>query len=418
MRMIEMAMVFGMGFLAACLLGIVIINAVWRRAVRRTTRQIEAVLPMSLSGIKADRDQLRAQFAAAARKLEMSVEQMKQRLGEQLIDISKKNEQVRLLLNQLKERAQMQEKLESERDTLQTQLIATQTSLSEAKRSLHLTQSQVEQAQLDLSARDKNLIDLQESAQTRAQIMEQMQTHTSQHEQKIEELTRQITTLESDLLHRQQALMNTQTALTEQRALTASFTAKLDAGEQTTHSLAEEVGRLQMKVQEQAALITGQLTAATQATERFEAALSERNTQEAALLQHAAESETRAAALLNETEILRHERTSLQTQLTAALAEKTTLQDGISLLEKAAHAGWEKDQLETALLRERITDLAADITAMTLVLEGEQSPLRKMLIEAEQAAAAAPSAHDPRRLSLAERIRLLAEKADATSLVK
>ena len=75
--MIEPVMYVAIGFLVACMLIIGIIPVVHARAVRLTTRRLEAVTPMSMAEIQADKDQLRAEFAMSTRRLEMSVDQMK-----------------------------------------------------------------------------------------------------------------------------------------------------------------------------------------------------------------------------------------------------------------------------------------------------------------------------------------------------
>src|SRR6185295_10594554 len=100
--MIEMAMFFGLGFFTACLATVFVANAVWRRAVRLTTKRVQAAMPISLTEIKADRDQLRADFAMSTRKLEISVEDLKQKMQGQVTEIAKKNEQIHVLLLEVK----------------------------------------------------------------------------------------------------------------------------------------------------------------------------------------------------------------------------------------------------------------------------------------------------------------------------
>src|SRR6266568_3006506 len=72
--MIEPIMFVGIGFLVAGLLVIGVIPLVHARAVRLTMRRLEALTPLSMAEIQADKDQLRAEFAMSTRRLEMSVE--------------------------------------------------------------------------------------------------------------------------------------------------------------------------------------------------------------------------------------------------------------------------------------------------------------------------------------------------------
>src|SRR6266436_2141107 len=92
--MIEPIMFFGLGFLAASLLGLIIVPFVHGRAVRLTVRRLEASTPMSMAEIQADKDQLRAEFAMSTRRLEMSVEQLKAKTTNQLAEIGKKSDAI------------------------------------------------------------------------------------------------------------------------------------------------------------------------------------------------------------------------------------------------------------------------------------------------------------------------------------
>ena len=102
--MIEPIMFIGIGFLVAGLLVIGVIPLVHARAVRLTMRRLEAVTPMSMAEIQADKDQLRAEFAMSTRRLEMSVEQMKAKTTSQLAEIGKKSEAIGRLKLELGEK--------------------------------------------------------------------------------------------------------------------------------------------------------------------------------------------------------------------------------------------------------------------------------------------------------------------------
>ncbi|WP_375452802.1 hypothetical protein [uncultured Devosia sp.] len=95
--LIENIMYFALGLLAAGLLALIIMPAVWRRAVRLTKRRIEAATPITMAEFRADKDQLRAQFALSTRRLEMSVETLRTRLAEQLSDADRKRTELGVL---------------------------------------------------------------------------------------------------------------------------------------------------------------------------------------------------------------------------------------------------------------------------------------------------------------------------------
>src|SRR5947207_13672216 len=85
-------MFFALGFLAASLVALILLSAVWHRAVRLTTKRIEGAIPVSMAEIQADKDQLRAEFAMSTRRMETSVEQLKLKTTEQFAEIGRKNE--------------------------------------------------------------------------------------------------------------------------------------------------------------------------------------------------------------------------------------------------------------------------------------------------------------------------------------
>src|ERR1041384_5471820 len=102
--MIEPIMFVGIGFLVAGLLIIGIIPLVHARAVRLTMRRIEALTPLSMAEIQADKDQLRAEFAMSTRRLEMNVEQLKAKSTNQLTELGKKSEAIAKLKLELGEK--------------------------------------------------------------------------------------------------------------------------------------------------------------------------------------------------------------------------------------------------------------------------------------------------------------------------
>src|ERR1700685_1973677 len=102
--MIEMIMYFGIGFLAAALIALLFFPLVHNRAVRLTMRRLEGATPRTIAEIRADKDQLRAEFAMATRRLEMNVEQMKAKTTAQLAELGKKTEAINHLKKELGEK--------------------------------------------------------------------------------------------------------------------------------------------------------------------------------------------------------------------------------------------------------------------------------------------------------------------------
>ena len=115
--MIESSMYFGIALLFGALIGLVLIPLVHARAVRLTTRRLEAVLPESMAEVQAEKDLLRAEFAMSTRRLEMTVEQLVNKTTSQVVELSKKDD----IINRLKVERDAQE---IEIITLKTQVDA------------------------------------------------------------------------------------------------------------------------------------------------------------------------------------------------------------------------------------------------------------------------------------------------------
>src|SRR5712672_1645529 len=128
--MIEPIMFVGIGFLVAGLLVIGVIPLVHSRAVRLTMRRLEALTPLSMADIQADKDQLRAEFAMSTRRLEMSVEQMKAKTTGQLAEIGKKSEAVGRLKLELGEKTAALFELESREQQLAEDLVIAEEELA------------------------------------------------------------------------------------------------------------------------------------------------------------------------------------------------------------------------------------------------------------------------------------------------
>ena len=92
--MIESAMYFSMGFFLASLGALAVVSLVHGRAVRLTTRRLEAKIPLSMAEILADKDLLRAEFATSTRRLETSIEQLRAESASQLAELGRKSDAV------------------------------------------------------------------------------------------------------------------------------------------------------------------------------------------------------------------------------------------------------------------------------------------------------------------------------------
>ena len=135
--MIEPIMYFGIGFLVAALIGLVVIPLIHARAVRLTMHRLEAATPLSMAEIQADKDQLRAEFAMSTRRLELSVEQLKNKTTSQLAEIGKKGDSINKLKVELGEKSATIFALEARDKALRDQLRATEEEIAAKTSAMH-----------------------------------------------------------------------------------------------------------------------------------------------------------------------------------------------------------------------------------------------------------------------------------------
>ena len=121
--MIENIMYFALGVLAAGLIALILLPAVWKRAVRLTKRRIEAATPITLAEFRADKDQLRAEFALQTRRLEMNVEALRKRLAEQLSEVNQKRTDLGALKSERENHLAVVQELEAREVDLRARIL-------------------------------------------------------------------------------------------------------------------------------------------------------------------------------------------------------------------------------------------------------------------------------------------------------
>jgi DNA repair exonuclease SbcCD ATPase subunit len=377
--MIEMVMFFGLGFFTACLATIFVANAVWRRAVRLTTKRVQSSMPISLSEIKADRDQLRADFAMSTRKLELSVDELKQKMQGQVTEIAKKNEQIRLLLLEAKTKSDTVRDLEQREQNQRFELLKSESELGDTTRRLRETEGKLSLAQNALAERDKALSQSQSLADERRVALSALNTQISQLQQDISHLQRQRDALEVDHATKHDALARTERALADQRAAGKSMGTKLEALDGTVQAQAKEIGQLEAKISEITAQLRAQMAENERTSNKAQNLLAERNKIDEELARRTATAELRLNSFMDDKERISSERASLEGQLNAAREERKRLAEKLKQLETGAHDNWEKERSDNALLRERINDIASEITSLGGAISGDEDSIRKTL---------------------------------------
>ncbi len=420
--MIEQILFFALGFFSAGLLTLFISHAVWRRAVRLTTKRVQAALPVSLAEIKADRDQLRAEFAMAARKLEVSVEQLKTRGHLQLVDITRKNDQLRLVLDEVKKRSDTILAMEERERRLRDECLAAETAYGETSRTLKSAEEKLAIAQGKLNEREREANEAQSLAHSRQVEIAALQANLAHFEAVVSDTQRSLSDSTAAFVSKQELLDQAKADLDAALAYRADMEAKIGASITEVQDQSARLGLAQLNLSEDSDGLRTLVEEAKRLAGRVHELMSERDTLDRELSQRLGEAETRYASLARDFETFRGEKAALEVRLGAVQAEREELADHLRLLESGAQNNWERERMENAMLRERMNDLAAEIAALSVTLEGDASPIRKIIAAAHadlqsEAINRLPEAGEPDghpSASLAERIRILQARA-ATS---
>jgi hypothetical protein len=339
--LVENIMYFALGALVASLLGLIIMPAVWQRAVRLTKKRIEAATPITMAEFRADKDQLRAEFALSTRRLEMTVEALRRRLADQLRDMNRRKTELGGMKGERDNHLQIVRELEEREGELR-------------RRVLELEKEGADLAQ-KLRMRDREYADkvnqLEEARETirgsapRTFPVDGL-TLSGDYNRDVEEL---VGALETE--RKRAGFLETQNR---------SLIGQLESSDRRSADASAAAAELR------ASLARKEDTADTANRELIEA--------EARI----ADAEQRVTEILAETTQLVESGERERGQL---LAEKLTMEEELEALrqkvqtvESTIMADWDSDRIEQSHLREKLNDIATDVSRIVYALEGNGIP--------------------------------------------
>src|SRR6266436_2792144 len=377
--MIEPIMYLAIGFLVSMLCGLMIVPLVHNRAVRLTTRRLEAATPLSMAEIQADKDQLRAEFAMSARRLEMNVEQLRNRTTSQLAELGKKTDAINRMKIELGEKNATIFALEAREKAVKEQLRATEEEFAAKTDALRSAEQALGDRQSELAKMNTDLNDRSTVAESRQVELVAVRAH-------IEELRSRVGDAERDFAA-------TQSRLTQERGESEAATRELLEARSRVEDLSQRVTDLdrQLIVQiKEAEMLGNRVTDLEGRLATQGKLLAERDFENNQLRQANQAAERGVKELreeLNQTnsgrwptlEKLKAEKAAAEEQLRAARDERAKLQRDMHAIQQQAESSWATERMENALLRERINDIAAEVAKLAMQLEGPNSPIEAML---------------------------------------
>src|SRR5215207_8602538 len=136
-------MIFGLGFLAATLIALVILPAVNARAERLARRRVEAQFPLSISELTAEKDHLRAEFAVLQRRIERKAEEALAEKHQDMEELGRRALRIQALETELAARGERIGALEGELAETQRRLGETDKALAETAQTLAQTRDTI-----------------------------------------------------------------------------------------------------------------------------------------------------------------------------------------------------------------------------------------------------------------------------------
>jgi chromosome segregation ATPase len=377
--MVEPIMYLAIGFLVSMLCGLMIVPLVHNRAVRLTTRRLEAATPMSMAEIQADKDQLRAEFAMSARRLEMSVEQLKSKTTSQLAELGKKTDAINRMKIELGEKNVTIFAIEAREKAMKEQLRATEEEFSVKTGALRAAEQALNDKQAELAKLTAELSSRSTVAETRQVELVAVRAQIEHLKDRVGEAEKEFAATQARVAQERSDSEAASRELAEARSQVANLSHRvteldrqLIAQSKEAELLGYRVSDLEARLATQGKLLAereyenNQLRQANSAAERTITELRE---------EIAAIGSGRSPAL----EKLCAEKAALEDQLRMARDERAKVQRDLNAIQQQAESAWATERMENALLRERINDIAAEVAKLAMQLEGPNSPIEAML---------------------------------------
>ncbi len=336
-------MVFTLGFLAAGLLALAALPAVWRRALRLSGERLSRLVPLSEQEIAADRDHLRAAHAVDLRRTEQKLEHVEAERAALMAELPRRDARI-LALDREATRAQVEiAALQAEGARLQRELNGYQAESGAVAIALHGITELAEKRWLDIVELEAGRQRLEEQIDSHRGTMAGLETRLLGATSRNEDLGR---SLEQARQEAATAVQRAATAEAERdgaRAAAGALAVRRDdldvllrARDRSVDALTTELAAMAERASaaERQAAETGQ---GLQKVEAERAALQARHdaldAARAARVESAREDERRRAALIEE---LRADKAALGTALAAARAEAEGLRAALAEAARAA----------------------------------------------------------------------------------
>lgn len=412
----QSSLVFILGFLSAGLIALIVAPMVWRRAVALTRKRIEASMPLTQAEIQADKDRMRAEFAMATRRLEINFKNFREKSAAQIVEINRNREELKQLIAERTERHEAMTRLEIQAGEIRAEL-------RRREDELQVLTEKLDRAENLLQERADEIEKLGRMYEDASFASSNRQLEIVARESDIEKLNNEIVTLRNerrDIDRRDKEVMSENRGLGEalkaeqERARTlearierllatiADREEKIDRDEREVSRMREKVkaGSTSEKSLEDR---VADLTAEKTMLENEKAELTEQ------LSSHVTgnrnmEMEKRMAKLAADRDLL-------EERLKTLTRENRKLKVDIAVHERTKSDEWNGERRQSAVLRDEMNQLAAEVIRLTAALEGPDSPIEKALASNGEGGKGEVGEGEKSTTTLADRVRALQKAA-------
>jgi chromosome segregation ATPase len=429
--MIESAMYFSMGFFLASLGALVVVPLVYSRAVRLTTRRLEATIPSSNAEVLADKDLLRAEFAMSTRRLETILEQLRAKSASQLVELGRKSDavnrlkieldalrdkfgpteeefaakadavraaeralsgkelQLANLMEELNERSTLADAQKIEIIALKTQVEVLKVKLDGASRELKAGEERRPHLERVLSEKELQVAKLMDELNERTTLADAQKIEINILKADIETLKERLGEASDELKAAQEGRADFERALSEKESQLAKLTNELNERSRLADTQKIEINALRTQVE----ALTGQLDSELKAAERradVGRTLSEKELKLAKLMDELNERSTLARAQSMEINALKTEIEELKRSLDVASDELKAVEEhrNSERLElKAASDRLMDESVRFENFHRRVDKLVQQLMAQSMedkMLGRRAEELEKRLLEQSQ----------------------------------
>lgn len=410
----QSSLVFVLGFLSAGFIALIVAPMVWRRAVALTRRRIEASVPLTLTEIQADKDRMRAEFAMATRRLEINFKNFREKAAAQIVEINRNREELKQLMSERQERHEALTRLEVQAGEIRSELRRREDELQVLTEKLEEAENLLERRATEIEKLGRMYDDASFTASNR-------QVEITAREGEIEKLNNDMATLRSERreIDRRSQEIGAESqagreALKAEQERALALEARIERLLATIADRDEKIDRGEREVTR----MRDSVKASTGAEGEFQAQIAALQAEKAKLESEKAETADQLAtyatgAKQKEMEKLMAklsaDRDLLEERLKVLTRENRKLKVDVAVHERTKSEEWNGGRRQSAVLREQMNELAAEVVKLTAALEGPNSPIDMALGPAGET----DNGADGKITSLADKVRALQKAAAA-----